>query len=150
MCAWKFLLKQLCGQHLNENSLFCTREKRNAHVKICKKYLHPPRENKNPYLRKSFKVPVKNFHRTWKLAKKYAWNWFFVGVKSQKLAKKPFHAHFWFSRRKKTLITNGIDFMSLCSEPFDRGEGVPEYTVKNCSIPRWIIFERAPLKTRMY
>ena len=102
-----------CGQHLNGNSSFCTCEKRNPYVKIFKKYLHPPRENKNPYVKKSFKVPVKIFFRPWKLPKKCAWKWFFVREKTQKLAKKEFHAHFWFSRRKKKTL--------LFSEP-QKGE----------------------------
>ena len=81
-------------------------KKRNPYVKISKNIYILPVKTQNPCVKKSLKVPMKNSDRTWKLAKKCAWKRFFVREKTQKKAKKKFHAHFWFSRRKKK--TGGI------------------------------------------
>ena len=53
------------------------------------------------YVKSNEKVYVKNPTCAWKFWKKCTWNATSIREKSEKIAKKPFHAHFLFSRSKK-------------------------------------------------
>ena len=53
------------------------------------------------YVKSKEKVYVKNPTCAWKFWKKCTWNATSIREKSEKIAKKPFHAHFLFSRTKK-------------------------------------------------
>ena len=70
-------------------------------VKIIENFSFPSREKKNPPVKKSYEVSVKNFIRPWKIPKKCAWKPFSIREKSRKKAKKSFHGYFLFSREKK-------------------------------------------------
>ena len=63
---------------------------------------------KNPPVKKSSKVSVKTFDTPWKIRKKCAGKPFSIREKSWKKAKKSFHGHFWFSRKKKKNADLGL------------------------------------------
>ena len=58
----------------------------------------------NQYVKIKEKVYVKNPTCAWKFWKKCTWNATSIREKNEKIAKKPFHAHFLFSRSKKKTL----------------------------------------------
>lgn len=63
--------------------------------------IFPSREKENPPMKKSKNASVKTFDCPWKWSKKCAWKPLFLPWKK---AENRFHAHFWLSRGKKTLV----------------------------------------------
>ena len=90
----KLILLLLIRNSVRENKKPCVKKISLVCVKIYTQYVKIKK-----------KVYVKNPTCAWKFWKKCTWNATSIREKSEKIAKKPFHAHFLFSRtKKKTLL----------------------------------------------
>ena len=97
----QFSLKQLFLWTRNQILHFLPVKKTKPIRENFEKYLNSPRENTKSMREKIIKSAREKVRPYVKICKKCAWKRFFVREKTQKKAKKTFHAHFWFSRRKK-------------------------------------------------
>ena len=99
----KLILLLLIRNSVRENKKPCVKK----FIFVCVKIY-------SQYVKISEKVYVKNPNCAWKFWKKCTWKAASIREKNEKIAKKTFHAHFLFSREKKTLIW--FRYRCICME----------------------------------